>query len=163
MNSATISACGQYRYVLTRRIPSVLRWVNPCLFIMLNPSTADATNNDPTIRRCIGFAESEGCTSLTVVNLFALRATDPSELTRHRDPVGPDNDRHIEAQVRDHQNGLIIAAWGANNFAEHRARMLMDTLGPNPRIQALATTKLGWPRHPLYLRADLRPQDWTCP
>ena len=80
-----------YRYLLTRRWGTVPAMV----WIMLNPSTADAFAEDPTIRRCLIFAHREGCGGLTVVNLFALRSTDPKALTRHPDPVGPANDTFI--------------------------------------------------------------------
>jgi hypothetical protein len=161
VSDAIISPCGLYRYTLHRRIPSVLRWVRPCLFIMLNPSTADATVDDPTIRRCYGFAVDGGCTSLTVVNLFALRATDPDELARAADPVGPDNDHHIREQIYQHQQiGFVIAAWGAHPMAPQRARQIAPLL---VHVSALALTKDGWPRHPLYLPKKLEPQPWTFP
>src|SRR3990167_7612004 len=95
IGSAIISPCGSYRYTLHRPIPSILRWVKPLLCIMVNPSTADATKEDPTVRRCIGFAKDMGATSLTVVNLFAFRSASPKALATMDDPVGPDNDRHI--------------------------------------------------------------------
>src|SRR3954454_15761859 len=94
--NAVISACGRYRYLLSRQVGPGLRTAT---FIMLNPSTADATNDDPTIRRCIGFARQWGCGRLAVLNLFAVRATDPAEMKRADDPVGPENrdwfDRHL--------------------------------------------------------------------
>ena len=94
--SAIISPCGRYRYVLKRNLPQAIRWVKPCLFVMLNPSVADAELDDPTIRRCIGFAKREGCTELTVVNLFAYRSTDPEGLLiQTRDPIGDMNDAYI--------------------------------------------------------------------
>ncbi len=160
---AIISPCGLYRYTLHRTIPSALRWVRPCLFIMLNPSVADASQDDPTIRRCIGFATEGGCTSLTVVNLFALRATDPSELAKAADPVGPDNDRHIHEQIEKHrQIGFVIAAWGAHPMAPPRAWSLSGFF-KDSGVQSLALTKDGWPRHPLYLSSKLEPQPWTFP
>ncbi len=155
MSTAIISPCGTYRYTLRRRIPSALRWVKPCLFVMLNPSTADATKDDPTIRRCIGFAKREGCTDLTVVNLYALRATDPAELGKHADPFGPDNGRHLAEQIALHRHEIIIAAWGANPFAYRQestsvAKMALRTAG----AFCLGTTAQGHPRHPLYVKAD---------
>lgn len=95
MSSAEISPCGQYRYKLMRSILQVVGWDKPALFIMLNPSTADADIDDPTVRRCIGFAKREMCSSLTVVNLYALRATDPRQLMKHQNPVGPLNDQWL--------------------------------------------------------------------
>lgn len=148
---AIISDCGKYRYVLRRSLGSVLRWYKPMLFIMLNPSTADATQDDPTIRRCMDFAKREGMTHLNVVNLFALRATDPAELKKAADPIGPENDRYIEEEVRRHSIGAVIAAWGAHPFAAERAA---EVLKKYPTLYCLGKTKSGAPRHPLYLRAD---------
>lgn len=148
---AEISDCGTYRYVLKRRIPSLVRWHHPALFIMLNPSTADAEKNDPTIRRCLSFASLNGCTELTVVNLFALRATNPLELMDHGDPVGPFNDQRIAEMIEDHQMGIIVAAWGAHPFAKKRAQYIKERFGP---FVCLGTTKDGSPRHPLYIKKD---------
>lgn len=149
--TAEISECGTYRYVLKRKIPSILRWVRPVLFIMLNPSTADAVKNDPTIRRCIFFAEREGCTELTVVNLFALRATNPKELLSHPDPIGPLNDQRIKEEIEKHKLGLVVAAWGAHPFAKQIAKEVKEKFGP---FLCFGTTKGGYPKHPLYLRSD---------
>ena len=157
--SAVISDCGQYRYVLERHIPSRFGWGRPCLFVMLNPSTADAEQNDPTIRRCLSFAESWGATKLTVVNLFALRSTDPKKLLDHSDPVGPENDDHIFDQISKHASGLKIAAWGASANAKERAfRVSMMT-----KWDSLGTTKDGSPRHPLYVKGDTSFKEWRLP
>src|SRR6266851_4756596 len=104
--SADISPCGVYRYSLTRWWGEGLIWN----FIMLNPSTADATRDDPTIRRCIFRAQAGGAGALIVTNLFALRATHPLSLRTARDPVGPVNNDHIvfEARLSD----TLICAWG---------------------------------------------------
>jgi hypothetical protein len=154
--TAILSACGAYRYTLHRQIPSVLRWVKPCLFVMLNPSTADATVDDPTIRRCISFAKREGCTDLTVVNLFALRATDPVELTRHADPIGPDNAKHVGEQIIKHQQiGLIIAAWGSHSItSKFNMVFIIKRMLHTSGAFCLGVTKDGSPRHPLYVRND---------
>lgn len=151
--SAEFSECGTYRYVLKRRLPCVLRWVKPALFIMLNPSTADAINDDPTIRRCISFAMREQCTELTVVNLFALRATNPKELLEHEDPVGPFNDDIIKAKIEVNRLswGIKVAAWGAHKFAEKRGKEIIEKFGP---FKCLGFTKNGNPRHPLYVKTD---------
>lgn len=161
-SAAIISPCGAYRYTLHRRIPSVLRWVKPCLFVMLNPSTADATMDDPTIRRCIGFAKREGCTGLTVVNLFALRATDPAELAKHADPIGPDNSKHVVEQIDQHQGiGAIVVAWGSHPMARaHVCRPIVDLLAASGAC-CLGTTKDGHPRHPLYVKGDQPLVPWT--
>ncbi len=152
--TAIISDCQQYRYVLTRRISQVVRWVKPCLFIMLNPSTASADIDDPTIRRCTGFAAAWLCTSLTVVNLYGLRATDPKELARHSSPIGPENEKHLAEQLGLHWNtGVIVAAWGANAAAKHHSLAgALQTIGQ--RASCLGRNKDGSPKHPLYVKAD---------
>lgn len=149
--TAEISACGTYRYTLTRKTQCPLRWIMPALFIMLNPSTADAEKDDPTIRRCISFAERHSCTDLTVVNLFALRSTNPKELLKHPDPIGPLNDQRIAEQIYKHRGGIVIAAWGSHSFAKDRADEIINKFGP---FVCLGTTKNGSPRHPLYVRSD---------
>lgn len=154
-SSAVISPCGRYRYVLKRSIPHIRLddMLQRALFIMLNPSVADASVNDPTIRRCKGFASSLGCTSLTVVNLFALRATNPAELEKEVDPVGPDNDRYIMEQVLEHRRGVIIAAWGAHPMAAKRQEQVINNVTAVAKLHALGLTKGGGPKHPLYLSA----------
>ena len=87
--AAVLSPCGAYRYLLTRRFGPGKKLAT---FVMLNPSTADAERDDATIRKCVGFARSWGCAGLQVVNLFAFRATDPTDLRMADDPVGPEND-----------------------------------------------------------------------
>jgi len=122
---------------------------------MLNPSTADATKNDPTIRRCIYFAERSGATSLTVVNLFALRATDPRKLNKHKDPIGPENDNFIQSEIDRHsRNGIVVAAWGANPIARDRGSEVLYNNVSNTNIMCLGITKSGAPRHPLYVKND---------
>lgn len=149
--TAEFSPCGTYRYTLTRKTNCPLRWVRPILFIMLNPSTATATTNDPTIRRCISFAERHSYTDLTVVNLFALRATNPKELLNHEDPIGPLNDIRIEEEIKKHRNHTIVAAWGSNKLAQERAITLSHQLGP---FLCLGRNKNGSPKHPLYVKSD---------
>lgn len=154
-NAAIISPCQQYRYTLHRSIPSVLRWVRPCLFVMLNPSTADATQDDPTIRRCLHFAKREGCTSLTVVNVFALRATNPEALAQHPNPFGPDNGMHLTGQILEHHIGIIVAAWGAHPIVSRFESVgVLKMALQNAGALCLGMTKDGSPRHPLYVKND---------
>jgi hypothetical protein len=153
---AVLSPCGTYRYTLDRVWDASLP---TALFIMLNPSTADASVDDPTIRRCISFAKREGCGALTVVNLFALRSTNPDALTTHPDPVGPDNDTHI-ALALGKQPEVAIAAWGAHPFTRARAEAVAALLAPVWQVNCLGTTKSGDPRHPLYVRGDQPLQPW---
>ena len=143
---AFISKCGAYRYLLART------WDRdrPHLpFIMLNPSTADHDEDDPTIRRCIGFAKREGFGGIVVVNLFALRSTDPAALFSHPDPVGPLNDEALEVIADDHD--FAVAAWGAHLMAARRRDAIKLIF---PRLKCLGRTKHGEPRHPLYVRSD---------
>ena len=147
--SAVISECGQYRYVLKRSIPSILRWVRPVLFIMLNPSRADATVNDPTLRSILRICEHQGFTELTVVNLFAMRSPHPENLKKHSDPIGPENDKYIELEVQRHFNtGTRVAAWGKNKFAQKRAEQIEKKFGP---FDCLGFNKDSSPKHPLFL------------
>lgn len=148
----------QYRYWLERK------WNSgpPQVFVMLNPSTADQDNDDPTIRRCINFAKREGAGGMIVVNLFALRTTDPAQLSLAADPVGPDNTRAIgEALLFAMGHGRpIVCAWGAHRMASDRVPHLVrmvDDFGV--AMVCLGVTKDGHPRHPLYVRstADLIP------
>ena len=146
---AVFDRTGRYRYRLWRR------WApgRQVLFVMLNPSTADETTNDPTIRRCAGFARSWGFASLAVVNLFALRATDPARLRAARDPVGCDNDRHIAAAAAAAH--AVVVAWGMHGDLHARDRDVLALLAQH-RPRCLGLTRDGHPRHPLYLPARTR-------
>lgn len=147
--SAVISECGQYRYVLKRKIPSVLRWNRPILFIMLNPSIADASKTDPTLRKILAMCDHHGYTDLTIVNLFALRSPHPKDLKNHPDPIGPENDKYIEQEYQNHfHTGTIVAAWGTNKFAKKRAEHISNRFGP---FDCLGFNQDGTPRHPLFL------------
>lgn len=149
-----MSDCGLYRYALTRT------WADGpwALFVMLNPSTADAMQDDPTIRRCVAFAKREGCGSLEVVNCYAWRATDPTALREQpgRDIVGPQNRQAVRAGVA--RASLVICAWGAHPVGS----------SPVPTIVAeadrwcLGVTKDGSPRHPLYVRGDAPLVRWPA-
>ena len=145
-SGALISECGTYRYLLWRKwggsLDSVLS------FVMLNPSTADALKDDPTIRRCIALAKRERLGGIQVVNLFAYRSTDPAVLGRVPDPVGPSNDHFIREQV--FPGRVIVVAWGSVRF-QGRIGQVMGMLREHGRAYCLGTTKNGSPRHPLYL------------
>jgi hypothetical protein len=151
---ATFSACGVYRYRLWRR------WRGdgaPALcFLMLNPSTADEVTNDATVSRCGERATRLGFGALEVVNLFALRSTDPAALYRHHDPVGRENDDAILAAARACK--LVICGWGNHGALHHRGRSVLAMLTAN-RItpHALRLNADGSPAHPLYLPYSLLP------
>lgn len=152
-HSAIISDDGVYRYRLIRGWDASLP---RCCFVMLNPSVADHAIDDPTCRRCVGYAKAWGFGSLTIVNLFALRSTDPAALRSHPNPVGPENDGHILDVASDVP--LVVAAWGSHGSLFGRSaavrRLLRDR---GIRLDCLAKTKGGEPGHPLYLPANLTP------
>lgn len=148
--AASFSSCGRYRWSLTRR------WdadpLKPRLgFIMLNPSTADAYSDDPTIRRCIGFARLWGFAGLEVRNLFAFRATKWEELKSAANPVGRRNDVAIRDSIERCQ--VIVIAWGAHGALHNRDRKVIDMIRGR-QLFCLGMTEAGQPRHPLYVSAE---------
>ena len=157
LTDALISLDGKYRYRLSREWDAS---ADKMTFVMLNPSTADATLDDPTIRRCMGFARRDGFGGIYVVNLYAYRATDPKDMKRAIDPVGPDNDatlRFAFARSAD-QGAPVIAAWGTH--ADPRRVREVRALMGNADVYSLGVTKEGHPKHPLYIRADQRFERW---
>lgn len=153
--AATISDCGLYRYGLHRW------WDNGdgrrLIFVMLNPSTANAYDDDPTIRRCMGFARSLGFSGIGVFNLYAYRATKPADLWLADEPTGGQRNDDLLREVghmAKHQ--LVLAAWGANAKPD-RVAQVRAFPGWN-YVQCLGRTKSGAPRHPLYLPAITVPQ-----
>lgn len=147
--SAILSADRKYRYVLTRMWDETKPTV---VFIGLNPSTADEKTDDPTIRKCIGYARRWGYGQLIMVNLFAFRSTDPSLLKKAEDPVGSDNDSHIQKYV--YESDLVIACWGNQLKLLNRDKNLTDMV---PNLFCLQRNKNGTPHHPLYLSKDITP------
>lgn len=153
--SAIISPCGAYRYRLEREFALVHG--PTVLWIMLNPSTADATDDDPTIRKVMGFSRLAGYAKLIVVNLFAFRATDPKECEAAAkisadEAAGPNNQQHVMEAAIDAE--AIVCAWGAAPWAEAQARTVcgwLDDLVHAPEGLCLGTTKSGAPKHPLYV------------
>lgn len=152
---AQISDDGLFRYDLLRW------WAEPGVngaralrFVMLNPSTADADQDDPTIRRCVGFAKREGYAGAIIVNLYAFRATDPKDLAAAGYPVGPHNRAILSNHLYDSRMGghPVVAAWGVNARPD-RVRDVLS-LVPGVDWRCLGTTKDGHPRHPLYVRGD---------
>lgn len=159
--SAIISACGTYRYALTRTGNTLSGERGCTMFLMLNPSTADATRDDPTIRRCRSFASSWGFAGIAVANLYALRSTEPAALRMHPDPAGPENDGHIYEMAMMH--GRVVCAWGTN-APEHRVAAVVTLLrSAGAQLACLGTTKHGAPRHPLYVRGDQVLVEWHPP
>ena len=154
--TATLSTCRRYRYTLWRNWAGVLgENKGYAMFIGLNPSTADETEDDPTIRRCINFAKSWGYSGLCMTNLFAFRATKPDVMLAQDDPIGPENDRHLQHMAA--KAGVVIAAWGTSGVHMDRAEVVK---GMVPKLHYLRLTKAGHPGHPLYLPSDLTPIPW---
>ena len=165
-SSAILSEDGLYRYVLRRELglPVPGLFDGTCVFAMLNPSTADASKNDPTIVRCIRFGTKFGFAELAVVNLFALRATDPVQLREHSTPVGPENGIRVREVLRGAKeaNGdrpWLIAAWGVHGGLGDMDRRMMELFEEEGVVPyALGLTRDGFPRHPLYLPSTAKPK-----
>lgn len=174
-SGALISGDGKYRWRLWREWRGThdpKNWVwfggkdgagrkighpKSVVFVMLNPSTADGEKDDPTIRRCVAFAKSWNYERIEVVNLFAFRATRPSELLalNHKsDPVGWENQQHVESAVCD--DALIICAWGEHGSHIGQDETMLGWLA-HKETYALGLTAAGHPRHPLYLKSDAKP------
>lgn len=147
--SANFSRCRRYRYALWRRWAPGDGFV---LLVGLNPSTADHLRDDPTIRRCIGFARDWGYSGLCVANLFALRATYPEDLLAAEDPVGPRNDQWLRRLARN--AGLVVGGWGNHGRYRDRADQVLPWL---PEPHCLRLNQSGEPAHPLYLPRHLTP------
>ncbi|MGE5370245.1 MAG: DUF1643 domain-containing protein [Chloroflexota bacterium] len=147
--SADISPCGTYRYLLTREWDAGLPKLT---YVMLNPSAADASSDDPTIRRCIGFARREGCGGILIVNVFAYRTASPRALALAPAPVGPRN-KGVLCRVARRSQRPIVCAWGAYaGSAGFDAAAVLRGVGAE--LVCFGKTKGGAPRHPLYVRGD---------
>jgi hypothetical protein len=156
---AVFSACGLYRYRLWRAWGEA-DGGDRALFITLNPSTATHEALDPTVRRCCVYARDWGYDGVEVVNLFALRSTDPKALRRVPDPVGKENDIQIVAAATSVGCGRVICAWGADGEYMRRARHVIALLLANDvPLHYLRQGQRG-PCHPLYLPKRLTPQPW---
>ena len=148
---ASFSNCRKYRYALWRTWDESKPYA---MFIGLNPSTADETDDDPTIRRCIGFSKSWGFGGLCMVNLFAFRATEPRNMMSSSEPVGCENDLWIE-QLSEGA-GVVVAAWGNDGSFMGRSEKIMTML---PDLKCLKINKTGEPAHPLYQPGSALPID----
>ena len=152
MHNAIFSPDRRYRYWLEARLSDA---DGICMFLMLNPSTADEMKSDPTVTRAKGFARSWGYGTLWVCNIFALRATQPAVLRKDPEPVGADNDDYILRSAR--RSDEVVCAWG--NHGEHLDRgaqvmSMLESQASNVRTGHLGMTMRNQPKHPLYLRAD---------
>jgi len=157
--NAIFSADRIYRYTLSRNLGDLFTVGKPgyVAFCCLNPSTADETADDPTIRRCIGFTKLWGYSAFVMVNLFAIRATDPKVMLMHPEPVGAANDEWLLKTAKD--AAVFICGWG--NDGEHKGRSLEVTRAlrsAGVHLMRLGElTNCGQPRHPLYLSSKLEP------
>ena len=162
---ATISDCGKYRYWLSRTWGDRNRRV---IYVMLNPSTADALQDDPTIRRCITFAQKLGCGALGVVNLYAFRTPDPKELTKAlkegTDVLGPRNAGFVRSAVKPESgiDKIVVCAWGSSriSYGDLPRRSPVIGLIP-PTAKCFGFNKDGNPKHPLYLPNNSELQDYS--
>lgn len=149
---------GDYRYALWRRLD---RRGEQVLFVCLNPSTANEADPDPTLRRCVAYAEEWGCGGVWLGNLFAYRSPKPSVLRETPDPVGPENDDWLITMSRSRKVARVVAAWG--NHGRHYPEQAAHVIGliPKRKLCCLKLTSAGYPAHPLYLPGDLRPRPFA--
>jgi len=147
---AILSEDRKYRYVLSR----IWDKSKPMVMIIgLNPSTADETEDDPTIRRCINFADSWGYGGVYMLNLFAFRATQPTDMFKAINPIGSQNDKYINDYAK--RVDKVICAWGNDGNYKNRSSDITKQLD---NLFYLKMNKTGEPAHPLYLKSDLIPQ-----
>lgn len=153
VGDACLSACGTYRYRLRRGVGPHLG------FVMLNPSTADASVDEPAIRCCTAFARREGLSGIDVVNLYALRTPDPDQLSVARNPIGPDNDPWLVHFAKWHRR--IVCAWGADAPDLERVQAVTNILARHgAKLLCLGVTNEGSPRHPLDVSSDQPLFEW---
>jgi hypothetical protein len=148
---ATFDPDRVYRYTLHRMwgAATLTPW-RTVLWIMLNPSTADETKLDPTLRKCQKFSMIWGYDGFEVCNIFALRSTDPRLLYRHADPVGPENDDAIR-EAADRAN-LIVCGWGNHGSLRGRGDEVCGLLSRHGNmLRCLGKNDGGQPTHPLYI------------
>lgn len=157
-DTATFSEDRAYRYQLARMWSDGGR---VAVWVMLNPSTADAFVLDPTLRRCKGFAQAWGCDGMVIVNLFALRATNPKVMLSHPNPVGLHNDWTITATLMAYPGATWVAGWGPTGRHLDRGQAVASLLQrAGVQLHAVKVTKDGHPGHPLYVRGDAALVPW---
>ena len=154
---AVLSDCGRYRYSLWRTWNGGDAYVN---FVALNPSTADETKDDATIRKLRAFAKCWGFGRMCVTNLFALRATDPREMKAHASPVGDENDAWLHRIASGASK--VVLCWGTHGTHQGRSDKVLAYLREivPGKLLHLSTTKGGQPGHPLYLPTYTEPKEW---
>jgi hypothetical protein len=155
-SGATFSACRRWRYLLWRRWDEDEPVAN---FLMLNPSTADEHQLDPSCSRARDYAERWGCGALIVTNLFAWRATDPEDMKSAEEPVGRSNNQAILRSAR--QSGVVVCAWGNHGAHLERSTQVKQLLAEaGVALHVLRLNAGGEPAHPLYLPGKLRARPW---
>ena len=151
-SGAEFSDCRTYRYCLWRRWDKSKPYM---MIIGLNPSTADETEDDPTIRRCKRFASDWGYGGIVMTNLFAIRTKDPKIMMAHNSPTGRYNDEYLSKLSV--YAGLVLAAWGNHGTHLSRDWEVRKLIEQTTQMYCLGLTKIGQPRHPLYIKADTNP------
>lgn len=160
-SGAVFSVDRRYRYLLWRNWSAGLeRDERHPVFVLLNPSTADANQDDPTIRRCIGFARTWGFGGVKIVNLFGFRSTNPRLLREERDPVGPDNDAVIDEAISG--ESLVVCGWGIGGELNGRDISWLIRHA-SLELHVLGETVGGHPRHPLYMPKTTQAIRWRWP
>lgn len=169
IGEAVFSADRKYRYWLTRELEYGFNAdkSDTVTFLMLNPSTADEMQDDPTIRRCIGFARSWGYEQLIIANIFGLRSTDPQGIYDDDNPIdhcgGYTNNKYIRLAAR--KSDLVVCAWGNHGAVGGRGyfveKMLRGDTSISCDIKCLGVNATGHPKHPLYLRSDSTLQEFS--
>ena len=149
VKSAVFSNCEKYRYVLSRVWDNQREGV---VFVGLNPSTADEKIDDPTIRRCRGFAEFWGFGKMYMLNLFAYRSTDPRNLKKCYHPMGEHNLSFLEKYIRKYKT---VACYGNGGKYLNRHKEFLKA--HSGYLYGIKILKNGMPSHPLYLKKDLQP------
>lgn len=166
--AAWFSPCGRFRYRLTRPLGSGPGRHGTVLFVLVNPSTATAEKNDPTVRRCVSFGRAWGFAELVVANLCAMVSTDPAGLADVVDPVGPSNDRYLLEAAKN--ANLVVCGWGDGGGNGAAGMIVTARRGPVcamltraqvPLHRVGPITQRHNPGHPLYLRGDARPVPWA--
>jgi hypothetical protein len=158
-NSCIFSEDRKYRYYLERNLFPITDEQKTINFIMLNPSTADETKNDPTVERCCVRTKLLGFSKVVITNIFAFRSTDPKQLKLVTDPIGIKNDEHIYTAAFN--SDVVICAWGKDGILFDRAEQVKNLLKPF-ELKALRISEItGQPFHPLYLPYDLPLLDFS--
>jgi hypothetical protein len=157
--TAILSPCRTYRYLLSRGPDSMFSYEQPVLFCGANPSTADARKNDPTVNRLRGFARLWQCAGFSLINLYAFRAKDPTDLWTVADPVGPDNDKHIRDALTRFKH--CVVCWGNIGKPDRVASFCQIAHDVGAELLCFCTNQDGSPGHPLYLKGDTILKKWA--